>query len=240
VWKMFDSNLWGTIILVAYYIGAASGIALLDHLTFGEREWIRKGYHLLYSFSIFIYMYLFKDWYISLIALIVITLIAILVLKIAERIPLLMKLSISRSSAAREVILQMLYIHCVFIVFIVVFQFLWKQPVYHAVVGTIIWGFGDAAAALSGKYFGKNHYFIPLFSSKKTLEGSTGFIIISFIPCFILLYFASPYNLLSTLLVTAILVFAASIIEALSRKGLDTITIPLLVSLASVFLERLF
>lgn len=242
---MIRSNLLGILILSGYYIIAAGGISLYDHLTSYNREWIRKFYHFIFCFSLFIIFYLFTDWLAALMAIIVISLIAVLVLKLAERVPYLMKLSISRDSdnsdsGTGEVIKQMLYFHSVFILFILLFKVWWPQSNFHALVGIIILGFGDTAAAIVGKFLGKWNYSGILFSSAKTLEGSLSFMVFSFIPAFLLLYFLAGYSIVAALIVASILVLIASFVEALSRKGLDTIIIPLTVALVSVLLKNIF
>ena len=237
---MGRSNLLGGIILISFYIIAAGGISLCDYLTSYHREWIRKLYHFIFCFSLFIVLYIFADWQAALLAVVAISIIAVLVLRLAELVPNLMKLSISRDSGTGETIKQMFYFHGVFIIFILLFKVWWPQDNFHAMVGIIILGFGDAAAAIVGKYLGKLNYRGILFSSAKTLEGSLSFMVSSFIPAFLILYFVAGYRIVIGLIVAAVLVLVASFVEALSRKGLDTITIPLTVALVSVFFKMFF
>ena len=236
---MDNINLWSFIILISYYIIFAGSISLLDYLTSYKREWIRKGYHLLYSFSLIIYFYLFSSWYTSIIAIITITLLGTLILKIAEKSPALMKLSISRSSALGEVIRQMNYAHSLFIVLLFIFRFLWPEYHYHALTGVIIWGFGDAAAALAGKKYGKNHFYNSIFAEAKTIEGTMAFVFFSLLPAFLVLYFLGNFNFGLALLIALILCISAALLEALSRKGLDTLTVPLSTSLILLLLDIL-
>lgn len=237
---MLNSNLAGLIILISYYILAASGVSLYDYFTSHQREWIRKSYHLIYCFAFYIVLYIFADWQASLMVVVGISLLALPVLKLAERVPLLMKLSISRSRGSREVIKQMLYFHGVFIILILLFQAWWPQNEYHALLGIVVLAFGDSSAAIIGKYLGRINYRGVVFSRAKTLEGSIGFIVFSFVPVLLTLYLLTDYGIYLIFLVATILVLVAAFVEALSRRGLDTITIPLTVALISVFLEYLF
>ncbi len=236
---MIGNNFWGGIILIIFYIIAAGSISLFDYFTSQKREWIRKGYHLIFCFSFIIILYFFEDWMAALLVIIAITVLAVLVLKLAEKIPFLMKLNISRNKGTGEIIKQMIYFHSVFIIFLLFLKVLWPQSNYHLLIGVIILGFGDAAAALVGKFWGSRNYKGFFFSSAKTLEGSISFIVFSFVPAFLILYFLAGYRLLMALVVATILVLAASFVEAFSRKGIDTLTVPLSVALLSILLEMI-
>ena len=236
-----NSNFYGFIFLLSYYIMAAGIISLFDYLTDYSREWIRKSYHIMYSFSLLIIIYIFSDWYIAVLVLLGISLAAVLILNLSVKLfPGLKQLSISRKSSIKEVLRQMIYLHSTFSLLILIFQYLGQQYIFHVVVGVMIWGFGDSAAALVGKFIGKREYNNIIFPSGKTLEGSLGFIGVSFFPAFIVLLFLGGYHVVQAMITAAVLVVLASLVEALSRKGIDTITIPLFAALFSVLLEKLY
>ncbi len=236
-----SSNFYGFIFLLLYYIIAAGIISLFDYLTDYRREWIRKSYHIIYSFSLLLILYIFSDWYIAVLVLVGISLAAVIILNLSVKlVPGLKQLSISRKSSIKEVIRQMIYLHSTFVVLILIFQYLGEQYIFHAVVGVMVWGFGDSAAALVGKFIGKREYDDIIFPSGKTLEGSLGFMGASYFPAFLVLIFLGGYNLIQAFITAALIVAFASLVEALSRKGLDTITIPLFAALFSVLAQRLY
>jgi phytol kinase len=105
---------------------------------------------------------------------------------------------------------------------------------YILAAGIIPLAYGDAAASLVGQKFGRHQYNV---FGKKSWEGSVGM----FIVCFLMivagyLFFRYPYTL-STLNYT-VAAFAvavvATVLEAITPKGLDNLTVPL--SCAIVFM----
>ncbi len=89
------------------------------------------------------------------------------------------------------------------------------------------WGFGDAAAALIGKRFGKHTLQGKHIEGKKSVEGSAAMFLVSFccvLPLLVLRGGMSPIGCI----VTAFLVCAVStVVELFSMRGNDTIFCPL-------------
>jgi phytol kinase len=105
---------------------------------------------------------------------------------------------------------------------------------YVIAAGIIPMAFGDAAASLVGQKFGRHQY--DLFS-KKSLEGSTAMFTVCFLSLLLsLLFFSYLYPISTPKCVLAALGVAAvaTACEALTPKGLDNLTVPLLS--ATVFL----
>lgn len=105
---------------------------------------------------------------------------------------------------------------------------------YILAAGIIPLAYGDAAASLVGQKFGRHQYNVL---GKKSWEGSVGM----FLVCFLMI--VASYLLFGYLYVLSILNFAvaafavavvATILEAITPKGLDNLTVPL--SSAIVFL----
>ena len=94
--------------------------------------------------------------------------------------------------------------------------------------------YGDAAAAIIGEKFGKTHY---RALTTKSLEGSATMFTVSFLSLEAsMLFFSQVYSLPMQALTLATLAVASTvtIAEALSPKGFDNITVPMLG--ASIFL----
>lgn len=100
-----------------------------------------------------------------------------------------------------------------------------SQP-YIGALGILIMGYGDGLAAVLGKKYGKNKFY--LFGNEKSFAGSLTMFLASFIVSIIILGIYSPYNLLFNSFCVAIF---ATIIEAISPFGLDNLTVPLLTSI---------
>ncbi|MDZ7721607.1 MAG: phosphatidate cytidylyltransferase [candidate division KSB1 bacterium] len=117
--------------------------------------------------------------------------------------------------------------------------FLWNPhgPADHvsiAMAGIMAMTLGDAMAALIGRYMGKHSF--TCFNATKTLEGSAAMLVFSAIGIFISLWVIpgspiapdAPVFSFSTLLVaTGVGAVVATVIEAVSLKGLDNLTVPL-------------
>lgn len=98
----------------------------------------------------------------------------------------------------------------------------------HAVLAAVaVWGFGDAAAALIGKRFGRRHFSFRFADGHKTLAGTAAMTAAAFIACFVTLYLCSAVprgHILGAALAAAP---AAAITELCSKNGSDTVTVPL-------------
>lgn len=97
--------------------------------------------------------------------------------------------------------------------------------------GVLVMGYGDGFAAIIGKKFGKKEFHV--FGATKTIAGSLTMFIISLsilIPIF--MFLGIELGIIKAIMVAIV----ATILEFVSSKGLDNITVPLLVS----FLTYLF
>lgn len=95
-----------------------------------------------------------------------------------------------------------------------------------AVIAILMWGFGDAAAALIGKRFGRHHIQLPLADHKKTWEGSLGMVMTSFIIGVITILYFFNFSIIKTILIAFIVAVVGAYIELITHKGYDTVTVP--------------
>jgi dolichol kinase len=110
---------------------------------------------------------------------------------------------------------------------------------YVIAAGILPMAYGDAAASLVGEKFGKRHFSI---FAKKSLEGSVAMFAVSFVSFEVgLLFFSAFYPLsLFSLVITALAVAAvATVAEALTPRGFDNITVPILSALVFLLLKGL-
>ncbi|MCD7754149.1 MAG: TSUP family transporter, partial [Clostridiales bacterium] len=89
----------------------------------------------------------------------------------------------------------------------------------------LAWGLGDEAAALVGKRYGRHKISWRFADSHKSYEGSGAMLCVSFLA--VLLSLTVGGVPLSTALPAAIIgAAAATVIEAVTKKGYDTVTVP--------------
>ena len=83
---------------------------------------------------------------------------------------------------------------------------------------------GDTAAALIGQRYGRTRYRVS--GSTRTLEGTLGFVITTWLSVLILLLATADMPLLQSAFLSLVVAFIASVVEALTPKGLDNLSIP--------------
>ena len=103
-----------------------------------------------------------------------------------------------------------------------------------------MWGFGDAAAALVGKRFGKHKTGLKFADPEKTWEGTSAMWVASFIvgTAVLLVISGAPwYYCLAASAVTS--VFGAYT-ELISKGGNDTVTVPVVNCAVLLILHLIF
>ncbi len=224
---MFASDAKAALIFFIYLATCAGLIALVDRLTGWPKEWIRKSYHLMITFSMLFLVMGFPNWSGAVLTLVGLMLFAFVVIRVAYKLQILQDLSIDRKKGSNEVSRQIFYLSVSFSGLLIVFWGIlgaeWK---FVAVLATMIWGFGDAAAALAGKFLGRTKLKAPFFDPKKTVEGALANVGASWIIAFLVLLVFTTVSWWVALVSAFILASVGSIIEAASRKGRDTIILP--------------
>jgi len=221
------SDVIGTGVLLAYYLGVCFLLPSLLKL----REWIpfelvRKMQHIAYSMSIFLLLHLFSSWYVAIAAAFLLVLVAYPALLLMERFPWYRRLFVDRGRGG-ELRKQLLYVQLSFALLIFVFWgLLGVRWYYVTAVAVMGWGFGDAAAALVGKAWGRRHIFLPLVESAKTCEGTVAMTLVAAVAFFLTmwLYGGHPWHV--SLIVALVAAPFAGVVELFSRRGLDTLTVP--------------
>lgn len=110
---------------------------------------------------------------------------------------------------------------------------------YIAAAAILMWGTGDAAAALIGNKFGKHHVHLKHADPKKTWEGSAGMFLTASIMGMITLSAMTDFSLPVILLSSAITAFLAAYTELISHNGNDTVNVPVAGVLALFLLSRI-
>lgn len=123
------------------------------------------------------------------------------------------------------------------------FMLLWRPGSIHdqvavAVAGTMTMTWGDAFAALIGKGFGKHQY--QVWQSTRSWEGSLTMFVVSVTVIFLVLMLLPgsllspltlPWSVIPALIIALIGGIFATLVEAISPRGTDNLTVPLVTSL---------
>lgn len=223
------SDLWATIILMLYYLFGLLAIPTMFKVwTKIPTEVIRKTQHIVYSLSIFLLLEFFTTWYAAVVAAFILVIVAFPILLLIEGTSWYRRLFVDRTKSGGELRKQLLYVQLSFAALISIFWGVfggtWNYIIATAVM---VWGFGDAAAALVGIFFGQKKIEHPKVEGAKTYEGTGAMIVVAFGAIFLTLtlYGKLPWTLAFLLaLVTAPV---AGLVELFSRRGTDTLTVPL-------------
>ena len=101
----------------------------------------------------------------------------------------------------------------------------------------LTWGFGDAAAGLVGKRFGKHKTGLRIADPNKTWEGSASFAVVAFVACCVTLVVAGGQPLPAALWRSVIAAVVGAIAELVSRNGNDTVIVPVALSATLIALS---
>lgn len=102
---------------------------------------------------------------------------------------------------------------------------------YIAIAAIMAWGPGDAVAAIVGKKFGKHKLSGRMIEGVKSVEGSVGMALTSFICVLPVLLLSSPHPWYISLAFAAMTAPIASLTELFTKKGWDTVTVPVVSAL---------
>lgn len=105
------------------------------------------------------------------------------------------------------------------------------EYIYVAVCAMMAWGPGDAAAAIVGKNWGKHKLSGRHIEGVKSVEGSVAMAVTSFLFTFVTLSLMSGLSLPRVLILLLIIAPVAALVELYTKYGLDTVTVPIVVSL---------
>jgi dolichol kinase len=95
-----------------------------------------------------------------------------------------------------------------------------------AAAAILMWGVGDATAALVGIPFGKHKVRIKHLSSPKSWEGSCSMFLVSALTGIVLLWLFCRYPAGTSFLCAVIMAAAGTIVELFSPSEWDTVTVP--------------
>lgn len=187
-------------------------------------ELFRKMLHFPATTSAAVVVYFSNDWQVATLTLALFGLIVYPILKLLEHWQGYDHLLVQRRTGEIKQSLLLLFFSNA--IFVAISGGLFHQT-WIAVVAILMWGFGDASAALIGKKYGKHHIHLPLADHKKTWEGSSAMVLTSTIIGIIAMSLLTNLALIQIVLYAIVVGIAGAYIELITHKGYDTVTVPL-------------
>ena len=210
-------------ILFLYLAVCVSAALIFRKRASPPHEVFRKTLHLILLLSLIVWVYAFPDWKTSLFAIAVFVVITYPVLSVLQRIKGYSELLTERKHGE---IRNSLIV--VFVMFAVVIAVFWGVVGDKTLVFACIYalGFGDAAAALVGKRFGRHYVTGRLVEGQKSLEGTAAMFVVSFAAVVTILFIRGGLRWYGYIPTAALTAAVCASVELYTPRGYDTITCP--------------
>ncbi len=227
----------GTGSIILYFVIAA-GCALGSRIFIKiPNELFRKILHGILLGSLFMFTFAYSEWWISALAAVIFEIIVYPVLAVFERYKNYSELTTERKKG--ELKSSLLLVFTMYAV-VVAICWGWLGDKYLALAAIYAWGFGDAAAALIGKKFGKHKIKWKCTDGKKSVEGSTAMFITSVISVMIILSCRGSLSVTAMIVVSFVTAMVSTLAELCSKNGNDTVICPMSAMIVLVPLVYLF
>lgn len=211
-------------VILMYYVIAAGLAVLLRIFSEIRHESFRKLLHCILLGSLLIWTLTFSTWWLAALSAFLFAALVYPLLAWMERFSWYSSLLTERKSGELKSSLLL-----VFGMYAVVVTFCWGLLGERliALCSIYAWGFGDAAAALVGKRFGRHTLSGRHIEGRKSVEGTCAMFGVSFVSVLILLMLRGGMAWYGYILTAAVTAAVSALVELFSLKGRDTITCPL-------------
>lgn len=237
---MASEYLIGMAILLGYFIVALIVAITVRLLVKMPNEVFRKTLHLIVLGSLLILIYAFDTWWIGVLASLSFIVLVFPILALAEHIKGFGDVMVERN--AGELKRHLMVAFGMFAIEMTIFWG-WQDDRLLTLAAIYAWGFGDAAAAIIGKRFGKHYLEGQRIEGRKTVEGTVAMFVVSFIVVSIILAVHGELPWHGVIMTSLLTAAASAAVELFTKNGHDTITCPLAataVILPMIFLYRGF
>lgn len=214
----------GTKAVLLYFAIAATSALGARMLIRIPDELFRKILHCILLGSLPVFLFCFRTWWMAAAEAVGFALIVYPLLAFLDRFPFFEKLTTERKHG--ELQHSLLLVFSMFAVVIAV-CWGWLGDRYLAMASIFGWGFGDAAAALVGKRYGKHKIRWKYTDGKKSYEGSGAMFVISFLAVCLVLMLQGKFSLTVILMVAFPVALVSTLAELCSKNGNDTVICPL-------------
>ncbi|MCR5420455.1 MAG: TSUP family transporter [Lachnospiraceae bacterium] len=194
----------------------------------------RKLLHIVAFSCVTVMMLMANDWQSPALASVVIAAVLYPVLRLLEEEPWYGALFVQKEPGEVRKSLLML-----FLMFAAIISVAWGifGKSYITAAAILMWGTGDAAAALVGIPFGKHKVHIKGTDGKKSWEGSDTMLAVSFICGFCVLFFGYGMSVPFAILLSFIAAFSGTVTELFTSSKYDTVTVPVMIVAVLLILE---
>lgn len=188
-------------------------------------ELFRKMFHVGIALSVFVFLRAFPAWQQAAATALLLGLFMYVAVGWAARFPQLPAFLAEREPGEVRVSLLLFFVT---VALLISAGWGWLGPgARFLVAGPVMaWGFGDAAAALIGKRWGKKRLRLRGADPKKTAEGAVAMFGFAALGLFITLLACTGWGPYWCLLIAVAAGVVATGAELLSHSGLDTVTVP--------------
>ena len=237
---MERSNLFAQILhcLGVFILYVAPWLAVLIPIRFFTRLpnfVFRKLLHFV-AFTCTTLMILSADsWQAAALTAVLIAVVAYPILAVLENAPWFDRLFLSKSPG--ETKRSCLMLMFMFAAVITVAWGCFGKPVL-AAAAILMWGTGDAAAALVGVPYGRHKVRSRLTDGKKSWEGSAAMLAVSFLSGMLILYYVQKLSFPQAVLSAGIGALLGTATELVSPSELDTVTIPVIIAAVLLLLNH--
>ena len=205
------------------FIIPAAIVLIIMHFIFKiPREVFRKLLHVAAFSSTAVIVGLADSWQVACITLVLFAVIVYPILQLCERWRGYSNLFVQRKEG--EIKKSLLLLFLTDAVLVVICWGIFGQP-YIAVTAILMWGCGDAAAALVGKRIGKHHVNIKFADHKKTWEGTGAMFLVSAIVGILVMTGMTGHPWYQNLLMAVVAGACGAYTELVSHNGDDTATV---------------
>lgn len=236
---MLREVLAGFGVFTVYYIIAALILLIVLALLKPPKELFRKLLHLTCAMSVIVLLHVFNTWYLAMLAAIAFPIFLYPLISFIERFPKIIGIfnQRKRGEIRSSLIISFFAIGMLIAIF---WGWLGEQWKYIIIVSVMAWGFGDAAAALVGKAFGRNLIRHRWVEATKTREGAIAMYSVSAVVILLSLIIYTSLPLYLCLAGALLVAPICAVVELISHHGLDTITVPFATAIPIFSLMILF
>lgn len=229
--------LMGTNTVLFYFAIAATTALLCRVLIRIPDELFRKILHCILLGSFPVFLFGFSVWKAASLEAVGFAVIVYPILAVLEHIDGFSKLTTERTHG--ELKQSLLLVFGMF-AFIIAICWGYLDDRYLALASVYAWGFGDAAAALVGKKYGKHKIRWKHTDGKKSVEGSCAMFLVSLISVTIILLLRGGLPAAGYVVIPSVTALVSTLAELYSKNGNDTVICPVCAMTALIPLVYLF
>ena len=224
------------LIFLAYIIPCVLVILLIRFFTDCPSFVYRKILHIVAFTCISLMIITAKSWQAASLTSVLIAVLIYPILLIFEKEPLYARILAEKRPG--EIKRSLLLLFFMFAFLTAVCWGMFHQPAL-AASSILMWGAGDAAAALVGIPLGRHKITLPGTDGKKSLEGTAAMFAVSFLAGLPVLLFIQKLPMPRAILCTMLASFAGALTELYSSSELDTVTVPVVIAVILLLTSRI-